>query len=246
MIRVATWIAAAAALCIAGETAAAPAHPDLSGVWVISKRSSHGYLDAAMQPLTTLPFTPDAAATRAKADPALDPSTKCLTMFPRHMGWPYPLQVVQTPALTVILFEADTTYREIYTDGRKHDPDADQAWMGHSIGHWEGDTLVVDTVGVKDAAWLDADGVPISDQLHVVERMRRIEDGKTLEDVLQIEDPKVFTKPIYKRIVYNLKPGWSLMEYVCEEGNRDDAFNQKPGNPGSLQAPTPTPSGTPK
>jgi hypothetical protein len=161
-------------------------------------------------------------------------------MFPRHMGWPYPLQIVQTKAVTVILFEADTTYREVYTDGRKHKPEDDPAWMGHSIGRWEGDTLVVDTVGVKETAWLDGDGAPISDQFHVVERIRRIEGGRTLEDIIRIEDPKVFTTPVFKRIVYNLKPDWSLMEYVCQEGNRDDVTQQRPGNPGSLGGPAPT------
>jgi hypothetical protein len=230
------WITIAVLIFASGgEVVHAAGSADLSGVWVVSKRSSRGYLDAQMMPLTTLPFTEWGAQMRAKADPALDPSTKCLTMFPRHMGWPYPLQIVQTPKLTVVLFEADTTYREIYTDGRHHNPDDDPAWMGHSIGHWEGDTLVADTVGVKDAAWLDGEGVPVSDQLHVVERLRRIEGGRTLEDVVKIEDPKVFSAPVYKRIVYNLKPTWTLMEYVCQEGNRDDAFNQRPGNPGSLK-----------
>jgi hypothetical protein len=235
MKRPVLLLAIVAALCGAGGVALA--QPDLSGVWVISKRSSQGYLDAALQPLKTLPYTPSGADLRAKATPGQDPSAQCLHMFPRLMGWPYPIQVVQTPNLTVVLFEADATYREIYTDGRSHNPDDDQTWMGHSIGHWEGDTLVVDTVGVKDAAWLDGEGTPLSDQLHVVERIRRIEGGRTLEDDMMIEDPKVFTAPIYKRIVYNLKPTWNLMEYVCEEGNRDNVYAQKPGNPGSLPTP---------
>jgi hypothetical protein len=208
---------------------------DLSGVWVVSNRSTRGYLDEDMKPLTMLPYTALGREIRQKADPALDPSARCLAMFPRHMGWPYPLQVVQTPKLTLVLFEADTTFREIYTDGRQHNPDDDPTWMGHSIGHWEKDTLVVDTVGVKDAAWLDGEGVPISDQFHVTERLRRLPDGKTLEDLLRIEDKKIFTAPIFKRILYNLKPTWSLMEYVCQEGNRDDVTQQRPGNPGSLQ-----------
>jgi hypothetical protein len=247
MGRAAKFLTALAlGLAVAASAGAALAHPDLQGVWVISKRSTRGYLDAAMKPLTALPYTPFGAALKAKADPAFDPSARCLNMFPRFMGWPYPLQVVQTPKLTVILFEADTTYREIYTDGRKHNPDDDPTWMGHSVGHWEGDVLVVDTVGVKDTAWLDGDGVPLSDQLHVVERFSLQDQGKTLEDLMTIEDPKIFTAPIVKRLVYNLKADWSLMEYVCEEGNRDNVYEQKAGEPGSLRPVTPPASETPK
>ena len=210
---------------------------DLSGVWVISKRATHGYLDSAGHPLEALPLTPWGAAQRARADPALDPSARCLTMFPRLMSWPYPIQVVQTPGLVVILFEADTTFREIYTDGRPLDPDDDPAWLGHSKGRWDGDTLVVETQGVNDQAWLDADGVPISDQLHVTERFRLFDGGRSLEDLMTIEDPKVLAAPVSKRLVYNLKPQWRLKEYLCEEGNRDDASHPKPGNPGSLSLP---------
>jgi hypothetical protein len=226
-------------LCtVAPIASAAAAHADVSGVWIVSNRSTRGYADATLKPLKELPFTLWGAQQRAKADPALDPSTRCLTMFPRHMGWPYPLQIVQTPRQLVILFEADTTFRLVYTDGRKHNPDDDPAWMGHSIGHYEGDTLIVDTVGVKDDAWLDGEGVPLSDEFHAVERIRRIEGGRTLEVVTKIEDPKVFVTPIYKRLVFNLTPDWSLMEYDCQEANRDDVTHQRPGNPGSL---TPSP-----
>jgi hypothetical protein len=230
---------AIAVLCTVAEVAsAAVAHTDLAGVWIVSNRSTRGYADADLKPLKELPFTPWGAQQRAKADPAQDPSARCLTMFPRHMGWPYPLQIVQTPGQVVILFEADTTFRLIYTDGRKHNPNDDPAWMGHSIGRYEGDALIVDTVGVQEDAWLDGEGVPVSDEFHAVERIRRIESGRALEVVIKIEDPKVFVAPIYKRLVFNLKPDWSLMEYVCQEGNRDDVTHQRPGNPGSL---TPSP-----
>ncbi len=232
-------------LALAGAAAASP-RPDLSGVWVISNRSTRGYLDSAGRPLQALPLTPSAAAMRAKADPALDPSARCLTMFPRLMSWPYPIQVVQTGKLVVILFEADTTYRAIYVDGRPPDPDDDPAWLGHSAGRWQGDTLVVETRGVKDEAWLDADGVPVSDALHVTERFRLFDGGRSLEDLMTIEDPKVLAAPVSRRLVYNLKPAWRLKEYVCEEGNRDDADHPRPGNPGSLKPAAPTPTKEPR
>jgi hypothetical protein len=212
---------------------------------VISNRSTRGYLDSAGRPLPALPLTSWGAAQRAKADPTLDPSARCLTMFPRLMSWPYPIQVVQTPRLVVILFEADTTFREIYTDDRPLDPDDDPAWLGHSKGRWEGDTLVVETRGVTDQAWLEAEGVPISDQLRVSERFRLFDRGRSLEDLMTIEDPKVLAAPVSKRLVYNLKPDWRLKEYVCEEGNRDDVGHPRPGNPGSLRPPATAPQPEP-
>jgi hypothetical protein len=208
--------------------------PDLSGVWIISKRSDKGYSDQSGHPLDQAPYTALALERRARAEPGQDPASQCLTMFPRIMGWPYPIQVVQTARSTVILFEADTTFRQIYTDGRKLDPEDDPVWMGHSVGRWEGDVLVVDTQGVNETAWLDAEGSPISDVQHVTERFRLFDGGRSLEDLMTITDPKVFTRPVVKRFVYNLKPGWSLKEYVCEEGNRDDVSRPRPGAPGSL------------
>lgn len=229
-------IALAIAATGLGQASAGARHPDLSGVWIISKRSSQGYADAAGHPLDPAPYTDWAKARRAKARPGEDPASQCLTMFPRLMTWPYPIQVVQTAKSTVILFEADTTFRQIYTDGRRLDPDDDPAWMGHSVGHWDGEVLVVDTAGVKEAAWLDADGSPTSDVQHVTERFRLLDSGRTLEDLMTISDPKVFTQPVVKRVVYNRKPTWSLKEYVCEEGNRDDVSRPRPGAAGSLDS----------
>ncbi len=233
MIRRALLAFALAAAGLA-QAAAEGRHPDLSGVWIISKRSSPGWADASGHTLDPAPYTAWARDERARARPTADPASQCLTMFPRLMGWPYPIQILQTPKSTVILFEADTTYRQIYMDGRKLDPDDDPAWMGHSVGRWDGDTLVVDTSGVKPAAWLDADGTPISEAQHITERLRLIDGGRSLEDLMTVTDPKVFTQPVVKRYVYNLKRDWSLKEYVCEEGNRDDVSHPRPGAPGSL------------
>jgi hypothetical protein len=216
------------------EAAAAISDPrDLQGLWVISNRSLRGFRDEAMQPLQDY-LTPAAAKTRAAANVALDPSARCMTMFPRQMGWPYPLKIVQTKAVTLILFEADQVFRQIHTDGSSH-PDADeQRWLGHSIGHWEGDTLVVDTTNFNPNAWLEADGTPMTENTHITERIRLV-DGKTLEDVMMIEDPAVFTRPVYRKYVYNLRDDWDLLEYFCAEGNRDNVQDQKEGQPGSLK-----------
>jgi hypothetical protein len=218
----------------AADPAAVDPH-DLQGLWVISNRSQRGYRDEAMEPLQDY-LTPAAAKTRAQANVALDPSARCMTMIPRQMGWPYPLRIVQTDAVTLILFEADQVFRQIHTDGRAHPDEDDQRWMGHSIGHWEGDTLVVDTTNFNPNAWLEADGTPMTVNTHITERIRRV-DATTLEDVMKIEDPAVFTRPVYRKYVYNLRDDWELLEYFCAEGNRDNVFDQQEGQEGSLKLP---------
>lgn len=160
----------------------------------------------------------------------------CLPSIPRQISGPYPIEIVQRPGRVVMLFEWDTVFRIIYTDGREHpDPEADQRWMGHAIGKWDGDTLVVDTANFNGKAWLEGRGVPMSRQAHLVERMHLIEDGKTLEIVQKYEDPVYLSRPVWRKYLYNLHNDWSINEYLCNEGNRDNAFAQKPGQPGSLE-----------
>jgi hypothetical protein len=243
MMRVLMVMAAVAGIAActgAAPSAATPAFDphDLQGLWVISNRTLRGFRDEAMQPLTDY-LTPAAARTKATANVALDPSARCMTMFPRQMGWPYPLQIVQTKAVTLMLFEADQVFRQIHTDGSAH-PDADeQRWLGHSIGHWEGDTLVVDTTNFNPNAWLEADGTPMTENTHITEQIRLADQGKTLEIVMKIEDPAVFTRPVYRKYLYNLRNDWDLMEYFCAEGNRDNVFDQKEGQQGSLKLVSP-------
>src|SRR3984957_4931466 len=93
--------------------------------------------------------------------------------------------------------------------------------MGDSAGHWEGDTLVVDTIGLNDRTWIDEVGVIHGQQLHVIERIRKIEGGHAMENLVRIEDPEYFTEPWYARITYAWRPDLRLTEYVCEENNRN-------------------------
>jgi len=123
---------------------------------------------------------------------------------------------VQLPDEVVILFEYDHFVLHIYTDGREHPKNVDPTWMGDSIGKWEGDTLVVDTVGLTDKSWLDQVGHPHSDALHVVERIRRVDHG-TLQDDFTIDDPKAYTRPWTGQLIFKLRTGWDLMEYICED-----------------------------
>lgn len=218
--------------------AAATGKPDFSGLWVVSNRSLRGHRDAALQPIKGEVYTAKAIAARKAAQPGRDPSAHCLPAMPRHMGGPYPIQIIQRPNMMALLFEYDNVFRIIYTDGRKPDPDA-TGWMGRSIGHWEGDTLVVETTGVNEEAWLDGEGTPVSPRQKITERFTLADGGKTLEVVLKVDDPEVFLQPVYRKLVYNLKNEWEIKDYVCNEGNRDSTFHG--ANSGSLPAPTPSP-----
>lgn len=131
-----------------------------------------------------------------------------------HVG---PFEILQSKGRVLMLFETGNSIRQIWMDGRGHPADLDPSWMGHAIGHWEGDTLVVDTVGMTDKSWLDTAGHPHSDALHVVERIRRV-DHDNLENTLTFDDPKTYTRPWTSRIIYKLRPDWSLREDIaCED-----------------------------
>ena len=115
-----------------------------------------------------------------------------------------------------MFFEFNHFVRQIYTDGRKHFTDLGPTWMGDSIGAWQGDTLVVDTIGFNDKTWIDRMGHPHSEDLHVVERIRRVSQD-TLQIDLTINDPKAYTKPWGGRLNFQLRPGWNITELVCED-----------------------------
>jgi hypothetical protein len=151
----------------------------------------------------------------------LDPTARCLPPgMPRTMSTIFPFEVSVESNRVLVLFEAGGV-RWIWTDGRKH-PSEDElnpTYMGDSVGHWEGDTLVVDTVGLRGDTVFDASGAPHSDKLHVVERIR-VTGPDRLEDRMTVEDPVAFAHPWEDVQVYDRKRDWRIMEYVCEENNR--------------------------
>ena len=150
-----------------------------------------------------------------------DPTAACLPPgFPRIMGTPYPLQFVVLPDQVLILFEAFSQVRHIYTDGRPHPDDLDPTYNGHSIGRWEGDTLVVDTVGLRGDTIFDVSGAPHSDVLRVSERIRRV-SADSIEDRMVVEDGKALTRPWPVLRTYERQPRWTMTEYVCEENQRN-------------------------
>jgi hypothetical protein len=148
---------------------------------------------------------------------------------PRVYMHPFPFQFIQTRGEVVMLFEVDSLRREIYTDGKPHEEGLVPLWMGNSIGHWEGDTLIVDTVNFNDKTWLDRVGHPHSDQLHVIERFRRTAHDHLVDDIT-IDDPKAYTKPWTARLEFKLQP-WKLTEQFCEDGETFLGLEKKEASP---------------
>src|SRR5580658_10145187 len=168
-----------------------------------------------------LPVTPWAAQLRAerKGNNNKDnPDALCepLGLTQLHMH-PQPRKIVQTPREIVVLYEANGNTRQILTDGRPL-PNNDPApwWYGYSVGHWEDDTLVVETIGFRDDVWLDVEGSPLTNTGKMTERWRRPKFGFMQIDIT-IEDPKAYTKPFTVRVNHQLMPDTALMEFVCEE-----------------------------
>ena len=140
--------------------------------------------------------------------------------LPGIMAYPYPFEILLTPGRITMIFEADSQVRRIWMNRRRHlDLDElDPSYYGDSIGHWEGDTLVVDTIGFNTQTTVN--GAPHSEQMHIVERIRH-RGAKSIEDRVTITDPEAFTGPVSETFVYGRRPGWGIREYSCNENNRD-------------------------
>ncbi len=232
-------LAALALACCAVPAAAAEEakHPDFSGLWVISERSASRDNDENFREMKPEEYlNAKGLAAIAEVHIAYDPGAQCLPSLPRHLGYPYPMEIVQTGSRLVNLFEADTVFRIVYLDGRGHpDPDADTRFMGHAIGHWEGDELVVESANFNGKAWLSASGLPESEKASLVERYSLQDGGKTLQVIAKYEDPEYLTRPIWRRYLYNLRNDWEISEYICNEGNRDNALQPREGEPGAIR-----------
>ena len=149
-------------------------------------------------------------------------SAHCLPWgYTRAWQVEYPVEILQTPQRIALLFESNNIFHVIHTDGTGHPKDLDPTWMGHSIGTYEGDTLVIDTIGFNGKTWIDTVEHPSSDQLHVIERIHYM-DPQHLSYEVTWEDPKTYTRPIKNtRVLARMKPGSELMEYWCMENNKD-------------------------
>jgi hypothetical protein len=198
--------------------------PNISGAW-----QTRGYLrriqpaDGSLTPW--LPWTKSAFEKREAAEkagaPMFDPTAACMPSgVPRIIAAPYPIEIIQTPDKTVILEEVQHLFRIIHMDRKTHPKVLTPSFMGDSVGWWEGDVLVVDTVGLTDKTQVDEAGDLHSGALHVVERIRKI-DERTLEDLFTIDDPKAYSKAWTARRIFDAKPDLRFIEYVCEENNRN-------------------------
>jgi hypothetical protein len=219
----------------------ADGHPDLSGMWIekygalgtdpaVGKPAQNRAPRPAVYPSDELPYQPWAALKAKQLHDAenTDPLLHCEPYgVPRIWGGPHPARLVALPGELIVLYERDTAFRIIPTDGRPHDPNADPSWMGNSVAKWDGDTLVIDTTDLTDKSWLgsgknagEGSGTFHSEALHVTEKIRRPDfDHLTVE--ITDDDPKVFTHPWVYTWNMTLTPNESMYEDVTCSNEKD-------------------------
>jgi hypothetical protein len=212
--------------------------PDLSGVWkpeINRPCPSYGCTDMDINEQFVdlgwglnggLPYQPSARAlmNARKAESGKDdPGSHCLpTSVVKLHTTPLYRKIIQTPGLIVILNEINASYRQIFTDGRPLPLDPQPTWNGYSTAKWDGDALVVETIGFRDGTWLDRNGSPLSDAARVTERFRRVNFGH-MEIDITVDDPKSYTMPFTVRLNEFIVLNTDLLDYVCLENERDNA-----------------------
>jgi hypothetical protein len=203
----------------------ADGHVDLSGVW--NGGGPVGDLAQGMAKGESIPLNADGVRVMKSRQSKDDPEANCLpTGIPRIA--PYPWRIVQTPTHIFFLFEGNIhSFRQIFIDGRKHVEDPDPTWYGDSVGKWDGDAMVVDTIGFNDKFWFDFRGHPHSEKLHTIERYTRLNLGQMSVETT-IDDSTYYSKPFNVKFMATLRPGEELMEYICQE-NQQDAVHLQGG-----------------
>jgi hypothetical protein len=214
--------------------------PDFSGIWVSSKTLAPaacpegGCLqqmplppegrNIAVNVQGGLPFTTETAALmdrRRQEQSKFDQHVRCAPpMFPRGWSFPQYKKIVQTPALMVMLHEFQASFRQVFLDGRPLPKVVQPQWNGYSVGRWEGDTLVIESIGFKDDTWLDMLGTPLSDEAKVVERIRRPNFG-TLDVEVTVTDLKTYTKPWTVKLQQSIVLDTEILEEICTDNERD-------------------------
>ena len=219
--------AALLAVALLGAGLVQAAVPSLAGIWLVegdfsTLKTSEGKLPP-MKPEAQRKYTAALAARKA-GKPAFDTLTRCLPHgLPRLMFAPYPIEVIQDAKQLTFLHEAHHMPRMVYVgDKLPANDDLDGNYMGFSAGRWEGDTLVIDSGGFNDLTTLDKAGLPHSDQMTLNERMRLIDGGARLEDLITINDAASYTKPWSVRVTFKRMPAdYWLKEFVCTDKNPD-------------------------
>ena len=220
----------AGAMLLAGHGAMAQDSPpgDVSGVWWITEYSPNLEIQGGGE----IPYNEEGSALYARniaglENGSLEDEARTICTpdgVPRILGNPYPFKIVHTPDQTTILYELNDVYRIILMDTPQLSEEelfVLPYYSGHSIGYWEGDTLVVETAGYKDKTFLDATGAPHSYEMTTVERYRTINGGTQLENIVTMTDPLFLTQPVTARYVYDAHPEVRLQTYVCGEPHRD-------------------------
>ena len=207
--------------------------PDLSGVWEASPPYFNDLArDLKPGELAMLPWAKKLQAEREGRDHRDDPLNTCMPPgVPRinmtTANGPHPLKIVQTPMLVVLLYETsvNSTFRQVFLDGRTFPKDPQPTWLGYSVGRWEGDTLVVDTVGFNGRSWVDtAKGHPQTESAHVTERFTRLDVGHMQIDIT-IDDPGAYEKPWRANVPFHLLADTDLIETYCE--NEKDSVHER-------------------
>lgn len=193
--------------------------PDLTGIWNRVSPKYGANIAADLKPGDVQPWAQTLVEQRKENLGRDHMTVHCLPLGPGYSTAQRYMKIVQTPALIVMLDE-DLTYRQIYLDGRPLEKDPQPTWMGYSVGHWDGDTLVVESSGFNDKTWLDTDGHPHTEALRTTERYRRPDLGH-LEMESTIQDSKVYAKPFKVTISSLLAPDTELLEAVCNENNKN-------------------------
>jgi hypothetical protein len=197
---------------------------DLSGFWMPDNPTKFLLNLAADMKEADIPLTPAGRALyneRIANNGKDHPGVRCLPSgIPEKDNIPDGLKLVQTEDLTLMLHESRTIYRQIFTDGRPLPKNPEPTWMGYSIGHWDKDTFVVETIGQNGKTWLDMKGLPATEKLHVTERFTRPRIGH-MDIEVTIDDPASYTKPWKVNMAWRLLPDTDLIESICEENNRD-------------------------
>jgi hypothetical protein len=210
--------------------------PDLSGVWIMQPNreatpnfpgcepTAEEFTNIGWSLKEALPYQPWAAdlVKNRRAELRLhDPLSYCLPTGPvRLHTWSTPRKVIQTPGLLLILNELNTSYRQIFTDGRPLPADPNPSWNGYSSAKWDGDTLVVETSGFRDGLWLDSTGNPMTDAARLTERFRRPNFGH-MEIEIMVDDPKAYTKPWTVTLRHTIKLDTDLLDFNCLENEKD-------------------------
>jgi hypothetical protein len=181
------------------------AKPDLSGIWM---------QDRGSWVVDKLPFTPSGAAKHAskQAPNAVEACT--VHYFGQIITGPLPVEILQSPNRVTLLYENDHEVRRIFMDGRNHPKDLDPTTMGHSIGRWEGATLVIDTIGLREG-WFRPEGVPYTGKAHVIERLTLDKDGDKIHVTLTLEDPEYYAKPVEVTREFKRMQGGEILEDLC-------------------------------